>query len=148
MRTFDQKPEQKKKRKEYQKTYYQKPGVKERIHRQQKKHREIPEVKKKLEKYRSEYFKRPDVIERRKTVVPLNKFVESFFTAFNRNNSWQKEGIEKMSGKFSKIACELSNKEQCRLQEKILLYAPRNALRVKKWKKQRLIYKLLPYIKS
>lgn len=62
--------------------------------------------------------------------------LEDFFDSYNRNKTWQLEGVEKMSEIYAEISCGLSGKESCELQERILAQAEDRIGRKKSWRRR------------
>lgn len=57
----------------------------------------------------------------RKNKVMPSQLIKDFFFHYNANDEWKKEGLEKMSAMYSRTACHLTKREQCKLQERILV---------------------------
>jgi hypothetical protein len=66
--------------KEYQKEYYQRPEVKERMKEYKKEYYQRPEVKERVKEYRKEYYQRPEVKEYQKEYFEkkLRKTLEKY----------------------------------------------------------------------
>ena len=47
--------------------------------------------------------------------------VDDFFKTYKHNQKWRNEGLEPMAQLYSKTLCELSNQQQCKIEEKIVL---------------------------
>ena len=100
------------------KHYMQLPEIKE----HKKEYCSRPEIKEHRKEYYKENCSRPEIKNR----VNFSVLVSDFFKHFNNNKAWQKEGIEVMSQVYSEQACDLTRKQQCDLQEKILKELKKN----------------------
>jgi len=99
--------------KESQKKYRQSDAYKE----SQKKYSQSDAFKESQKKYRqSDAYKE----SRKNRKVSLHTFVLDFFEHFTRKIR-TKEDLSELAEVFSKNACELSGREQCRLEEMILI---------------------------
>lgn len=78
------------------------------IYEYQKKHFTIPKTR----QHRIKYYKTHNTRQ-----------VPDFFKFYNRNENWQREGLEKMSEIYATISCGLSGKKACELQERIMIQA-------------------------
>lgn len=79
-----------------------------------------------LEQYRYRHGgKEKRTIQRyKKDFKDLKKnLIKDFFEHYSENDGWKEEGIEKMAELFSKTACRVTKKQQCELEEAILIKA-------------------------
>ena len=97
-------PEKYKKRLAYVREYNKRPKTKA----LRKKYYQKPEVKERIKKYQQEHS---------------THYLHDFFDHFKRIAGWREAGVEKMAKVFSETVCELTNKQQCELEEKILIKA-------------------------
>jgi hypothetical protein len=72
----------------------------------------------KLKAKRKEYY-----ANRRMRKPSLEILTSDFYSEFNHNKAWKREGIQKMAHEYAKTACEITERQKCELEEKILLKA-------------------------
>ena len=72
-------------------------------------------------KYRRRDYVKAKILEYNRT--HNSQQVPDFFHHYNKNQTWQREGLEKMSKIYSTMSCGLSGKQACDLQERILAQA-------------------------
>ena len=79
----------------------------------------MPENKERLKQRTKEYRNRSEVKERIRTTVSLNRFKNDFFKFFKKRIKYE-EDLYKTAEDYAEVACGLSGRQKCELEEMIM----------------------------